>query len=321
MAPYGLNLGTAAVFDNGGFFVTGYDANFNNPSFINLDNRGWKPLVVNPDGQTYGAAAGFGMVLARAYGQSAMLEMRDAANPYGTLERTDDGGATWNRVYAWNGQNVPFDFCFDLLSDDEIWTWDPFSNYDPETAARSMDGELSSSQEGILKTTSNAWDQTVYHYSADIHTAREVMWSGNWYGYPDDAAYSFSFDEEPATGSAMLMPLLTFKTGGYNSHSGLLDLNLANISGDWAQIITITGLSVSNDGTFSSSKPLPWKVGSVPPYSTIGDAYYSWSSDLSGELNFALDNLPSSGTRFRVTLTGRYNIRQQFSITRYFIAP
>ncbi len=316
-----LAPGTAIMFDGGNYAITAYGGEYpNTPSYITINNQGWEPLIANPGGQRYGATEGWAMVLARPYGQSALLGMRDEdyGGPIHTY-RTDDGGVTWNRVYGWNGVDAAFSFCYDLLAENGVWMWSPFTNYSSDFLGHSLDGGLSAHYTGVLKTTNNAWGQSVYHYSADIHTAREVMWTGQ--DFQSNALFSFSFDEEPATGPARLLPTLSLVSGA-SPGTGTLTVNLLNVGGDFAKNVTLIGIYLPNGTTISFNRPdntlvspsLPWNLGAIPPASAIGSTSVSTSVD-TPELSFSLGNLPASGT---ITLTGYYNNGQYFSVTQRF---
>jgi hypothetical protein len=254
-------------------------------------------LTTNPDGAMSSAYFHH----ARYYGQiktvesSALFAMFDGIASYTPrLYRTDDKGVNWNRVDSWNGSNYAdgrpnFNTFTDLMPDNGFWSWDDRNELN---IYRSMDGGLSTAGTGSFVSSSVSF----LHSGIDIHTGR-VVFSTAGELETRDIAGSFYFDEEPASSPARIVPFAVIA-------SNHILVTLFNAGGDWAKGITLTGLSLSNGITFT--RLLPWNVGAIPPGSS------------ESEISFLLSSLPPTGTRVRVTLTGRYNGGQQFQVTRYF---
>jgi hypothetical protein len=183
------------------------------------------------------------------------------------------------------------------LPDNSFWGWDNTSRTD---IIRSVDGGLSTAGAGTLVASF----VTAEHTGTDAHTGRFTFNTtfGESASY-NDIAGSFYFDEEAASGPARIVPYIDLA-------SNSIVLNLFNAGGDWAKNITLTGLTLSNGVTYTSTLGLPWNIGAIPPASAETG------------ISFAL-NVPSQakGTRVSATLTGTYNNGQEFRATLYFIAP
>ena len=189
------------------------------------------------------------------------------------------------------------------MLDDSIWLWDAVYS---GGIGRSVDGCLSRSFMGALgpaaASANGPFGLTfpgALDASLDVHTGRRVLVLQPASGYTAEV-FSFTFDEKPAPASAAhLIPIPTWYLGGYNN---VLNLNLINSGGDWANDVTIKEITATNGVTFTT-EPLPWNIGAIPAGSTPN---WSPSSEAVGEISFNA-NIPSGVHHFDVKISGTYN--------------
>ena len=289
---------------------------------------GWVPFV---DGNSNGLNTDphSPYVVDTAYGTDAAQKMDAPDGPH--LYQTTDSGNTWNQVMHplelptsvfITGSNLSFQAQEVGTVPGGEWMWDPDENGGPlgSQIGRSIDSLISRSfmgycisffPEGSIEQAGATQEDA----SSDINHGRKVFMLDPGFNKSGGTNWLLSFNfNDPQVGIAQVVPKCYESSTGDFGNTKLLVIQFVNKGTKSASNVTIDSITSNHGVTFQAAFPL--NIGAIPPLSSTDIPLGSYTT-YTPPCYIVENNLPTSGTRYSITVTGTYGNGQVFRQTLF----
>lgn len=289
---------------------------------------GWEPFV---DGNSNGLNVDphSPYVVDTAYGTDAAQKMDAPDGPH--LYQTTDSGNTWTQVMHslelptsifLTASNLSFQAQEVGTVPGGEWMWDPDENGGPlgSQIGRSIDDLISRSfmgycisffPEGSIEQAGATQEDA----STDINHGRKVFMLDPGFNKSGGTNWLLSFNfNDPQVGIAQVVPKCYESSTGDFGNTKLLALQFVNEGTKSASNVTIDSITSNHGVTFQAAFPL--NIGAIPPLSSTDIPLGSYTT-YTPPCFIVENNLPPSGTRYSITVTGTYGNGQIFRQTLF----